>query len=397
MIERIEVHAAAVPMQRSFDHARMRRTASDSVLVRVGIDGVDGWGEGAPRGYVTAETVNTVVSRLRSVPVAELAELIAWDSFDASVASLRELDLPRLVGGGQPAPAAAAALELALLDAVCRRYGRPVRDAIERSGVPDGVWRAEPQPVPVALVLDLARDPAPVLAELAAPTRASIRHVKVKVPADPAASLALARAAVAAVAEGTTVSLDANCGWAAGDAVRLAGDLAELGIAWVEEPVAPRDWWTMRRMVRAGLPVMLDESCVDGADLDIAARAGAATHINVRVSKCGGLLAAARLVARAAGAGLAYQIGVQVGEVGPLWAAGRALATLAAAPVAVEAGQQDRWFADPLTEPPYAVDRHRYVAEPLDGPGLGVVPTDALLKQCTPMAYWSAGSWQDAA
>jgi L-alanine-DL-glutamate epimerase-like enolase superfamily enzyme len=125
---------------------------------------------------------------------------------------------------------------------------------------------------------------------------------------------------------------------------------------------------------------MLDESFRDEADLRLAVELRAATHVNVRISKCGGLIASARLAALARSAGLGCQLGVQVGEVGPLWAAGRTLGCALAGLRAAETGRQDEWFREPLTVPAFAVDRHAQTAHPLPGPGCGVVPSARLLR-----------------
>jgi L-alanine-DL-glutamate epimerase-like enolase superfamily enzyme len=136
---------------------------------------------------------------------------------------------------------------------------------------------------------------------------------------------------------------------------------------------------------------MLDESCSQEREAVLAARTKAATHINVRVSKCGGVLPAIRLVRAARELGLAVQLGVQVGEVGPLWAAGRALATHIRGWVSVEAGRQDEWFERPLSEPPFVVDRLRHRAPPVPGDGLSVEPTEDLMRHAVLTTVRSEG------
>ncbi|KFF99118.1 hypothetical protein IQ62_20765 [Streptomyces scabiei] len=390
MIRRLRLYTAAVPMAAAFDHATRSRRDAESLLVEVELDGVRGWGEGAPRGYVTGETLDSAARAIRQCDPAALAARIDWRTFDRAVASVAALPPGALADG----PSAAAAVETALLDAVCRHFGRPLADVLRVLDPPDSVLRDGP--THVSLVIHLTQDVASVLDALPPDTVAALRHVKVKV-ADPShAVLRLAQARDRLPRE-TGVSLDANGAWTLADAERIAGELA--GAAWVEEPLPPRSWNELARLRRTtGLPVMLDESCTGPDDLRTAAATGAASHVNVRLSKCGGFLAAARLALRADALGLGCQLGVHVAEVGPLWAAGRTLATTWGMWRTVEAGRADEWFPAPLTRPAFAVDRSLYRVAALAGPGTGVEPTGELLRHARRLATWeSRGAWQEAA
>ena len=375
----VEVFTVEVPMARPFAHAAHARRTSRSVLVRCTLAGATGWGEGAPRTYVTGESLDSAV---RALVHAELPELegVFTNSFESGIRALDALDLPAALGTPEhPAPAAAAALETALLDAWCRAHGRDAADALAVVG--GEVLRSEPH-VPVsALVVDSSRTPAQLLGALPDEARARLTHVKVKGLPDPEATHELALSAREFVDPArTTVSVDANGTWSPSQALHAATLLADT-VDWLEEPTSPRDWVTLHRIQReAGCPVMLDESAVVPADLDHAIRHAAATYVNVRVSKCGGPLAGLRMLRRARTLGLRAQLGVQVAEVGPLWAVGRLLAAHVDGLVAVESGRQDEWFAPDLTVPPYEIDRTRHRANPLPGPGFGLTPSPHLLR-----------------
>ena len=395
MIDSVRVHTVSVPLAVAFDHASHARTHSASVLVELTLaSGHRGWGEGAPRPYVTGETLDTAVGALTETDPVKLADAVDWRSADTVVASLAAAGLPAAIGG----PAAAAAWETAVLDAVCRATGHRMSDLVRSAAAPyDLGWRP-PEPVPVSLVIDLSRDVAAVLDRLSEPSRAALHHVKVKAGRDVDDAMTRLARARSRLGADASISLDVNGVWSAGEAYRAAPRLAELGVAWVEEPTVPRDWAGMARLRRAGVPVMLDESCAGEDDLRRAADAGSATHVNIRVSKCGGVLPSVRLAALADALGLERQLGVQVAEVGPLWAAGRALATSLTGWRAVEAGRGDEWFRDPLTEPAFAVDRACHLAAPLDGVGTGIVPAPALLAAARLRARWhrSGRRWQAA-
>ncbi|MFD5464484.1 enolase C-terminal domain-like protein [Kitasatospora sp. NPDC127059] len=381
----LTVHEARIPMERPFRHARTTRRETASVLVAAEYDGETGWGEAAPREYVTGESVRSVLAALRGRELPpSVVELLAAPPAE-SLAGLAALELPELLGEpGRPAPAAAAALETALFDLVCRRHGVDGLQALHLAGY-DDVLAAEAAPAPVATVLDLSGAPPARLAALSDAARKAIPHVKLKAGPDvaPVADLV---AQVAALLPGATVSVDANCAWEVEEVLAHAPRLLAAGLSWLEEPLAPRRWEELARLRRAGLPVMLDESFSSARDLADCTSHRAADLLNLRVSKCGGPLRLLALARAARAAGLGLQLGVQVGELGPLWAAGRLVGTALRAPVAVEAGRQDEWFADrpPLTTPAYRVDRVTSRAPALGGPGIGLRPTRALLDLCTP-------------
>ncbi|MEU8976308.1 enolase C-terminal domain-like protein [Streptomyces monashensis] len=378
----VEVFTAEVPMARPFAHAASERRTSRSVLVRCTLAGATGWGEGAPRSYVTGESLDSAVHALQHAQLPAL-EALFTGSFHSGVRALAALDLSAALGSREhPAPAAACALETALLDAWCRAHGR---DAAEALAVVGGeALRSVPQVPASALVVDASRTPAELLGALSAEARSRLTHVKVKGLPDPEATRELVMSAREFVDPArTTLSVDANGAWSPALALQAAALLADV-VDWLEEPTRPRDWATLHRIQRGtGCPVMLDESAVVPADLDDAIRHAAATYVNVRVSKCGGPLASLRMLQHARTLGLRAQLGVQVAEVGPLWAAGRLLAAHVDELVAVESGRQDEWFDPDLTVPPYTIDRTHHRAEPLPGPGFGLVPSPRFLQTRT--------------
>ncbi|MFH8347564.1 enolase C-terminal domain-like protein [Streptomyces sp. NPDC018045] len=375
----VGARSAQVPLHRPFAHARHAHTRSRSVLLTLRLDGVSGWGEGAPRPYVTGETTDSAVQALRALDPDVLGPLLAVEDFSRAVAVLASLDLPRLLGGPRPMPAAAAALETALLDALCRRHGQPMSAVLDACPWAEGVLTSTDRPRTVSEVVDLSRTPAEQLEALPPAIRGRLAHVKLKALDSPEETAERALQVRGLLGSAVRLSVDVNGGWDPGTAERGARLLRErAGADWIEEPTAPRHWAALRRIQDGGMPVMLDESAMDTTDVEWAAATAAASLVNIRISKCGGLLPALRMAVRARELGLRVQLGVQVGEIGPLWSVGRTLAARLADVVAVECGRQDEWFPTPLTDPPYTVDRERHSAPPPPGPGHGLRPAEAL-------------------
>ncbi len=143
--------------------------------------------------------------------------------------------------------------------------------------------------------------------------------IKVKVGRDLETDTASARALLR---DGPPVRyrFDANQAYTEDEAARFLDALGDHpAVELVEQPLGIGEWDAFERLAtRAGVPLMLDESIIDGSDIDRAASVGAKL-IKLKLCKAKGrgeLLALAR---RAAGLGLGVVLGNGVsGEIGNL-------------------------------------------------------------------------------
>jgi L-alanine-DL-glutamate epimerase-like enolase superfamily enzyme len=120
-----------------------------------------------------------------------------------------------------------------------------------------------------------------------------ILKVKLGTDRDPEIIRAVRRAA-----PDKTLRVDANAAWTAKHALRMIDLLVELGVEVVEQPVPAHDVDALRYVrERSPLPVIADESCVTASD--IPRLVGAVDGINIKLSKCGGLREALRMIATA--------------------------------------------------------------------------------------------------
>src|SRR5262249_46340197 len=113
------------------------RTTSENLVVRVRLDnGTEGYGEGVPRPYVTGETIESTFEALGSVDFS--AHFGRPADYGAVVRRLEALVLPENADDprGMAANAPRGALELAVLDAYGRRFGRSLGEAVRLADVP---------------------------------------------------------------------------------------------------------------------------------------------------------------------------------------------------------------------------------------------------------------------
>ncbi len=102
--------------------------------------------------------------------------------------------------------------------------------------------------------------------------------------------------------------VDANCAWSAEQAIAYAPELKALGVEFIEQPLAAADREGMKRVfTESALPVIADESCIVESDVDLCA--GLFHGVNVKLTKCGGLTPARRMIARARELGMKTMVG----------------------------------------------------------------------------------------
>lgn len=319
----IELCELDLPFRHAFRHAAAERVRSESLLVRCVTDGGHvGYGEALPRAYVTGET--------RAAAFQLLAQRILPGLLGMSFASFRDVhDFLARCDGKAPEvwvdprvaqTAAWCAVDLALLDTFGRAFGVDLGRGLPggSAGNGSGSW---PQELRYSLVL--SNDPGRRRAATLLKARLyGIRDVKLKVGGASPAGVRLARRVLGPRAR---LRVDANMAWSYGGARRAMALLGQQGVQVFEQPLPADDLEGMARLTADGLPVIADEGFHDAASLERLIAARACTGVNVRIAKCGGLVASVARCRRALEAGLTLQIGCQVGETSQLSAAQLAL------------------------------------------------------------------------
>jgi muconate cycloisomerase len=366
------LYALRIPFVEAFSHSAAERRCTDSLVVRVRDEtGVEGFGEGAPRAYVTGETTESAMTHVAgwlwpSVAQRPLPDLISPGGMPLLALAdwIPDIPLPGTVG----AHAARSALELAIVDCALRRARRslaavlpPRRQRVTYSGIITAG--------PLEAIIRHARRMRVV----------GFRHVKLKVGFDD--DVARVRAAREALGPAVSLRLDANGGWTFDRAVEVLNAVEPFDVAAAEQPL-PRGEAAALVRLRGATPVPLvaDESLVTEADAEALLAEKAVDIFNVRVSKCGGLARALAIAARAAAAGVGVQIGAQVGETAILSAAGRHLAAALPAVAFAEGSFGTLLLAEDVSVESVRFGHHGEAA-PLTGPGLGVTVIEERLRR----------------
>lgn len=105
-----------------------------------------------------------------------------------------------------------------------------------------------------------------------------------------------------------TFRVDANTAWTAQQTIEYAPVLRDLGVEFIEQP-QPADAWPAHKEALAGsvLPIIADESC--HVETDVLRCARHFDGINIKLTKCGGLTPARRMITQARKLGLKVMMG----------------------------------------------------------------------------------------
>ena len=277
---RVEAQIVRLQLAETFVIAREATDYADVVHVALTHAGVTGNGEAAPieRYGESAE------SALRFVQGH--GELVGDDPFALEDVGARLAS----VYGEQ---AAKAALDAALHDLQGKLLGVPACKllGLPRAGPPTSwtVWLGDPD--------DMARR-----AEKAA---ASFRRLKLKLGGGDGLDVDRVRA-VRGVTE-LPLMVDVNEWWTLEEALDALAQLAELGVAYCEQPLRAGDDGGRTLKERSPIPIYVDEDCHTLAD--VSACAQIAHGVNIKLAKSGGIREGIRIAHAARALGLGVMLG----------------------------------------------------------------------------------------
>jgi L-alanine-DL-glutamate epimerase-like enolase superfamily enzyme len=313
-IASIRVHQATEPFDIAFLSGQAFRTQSESVILEMGYDnGMFSYGESAPRAYVTGETLSSVDGLIRDsfAPLLLHREIGKIEDVESILNELEDHCLQR---APKPWLSALGAVDIALLDGLGKLEKRPVSSYL-------GPLVNHPAGYSVSVPLL----PSEQIRQLFHRFRHyPFNHVKVLVGDDlswNADRLGLLRSLFG---DQVDLRIEVNGKWSFEQAVAHARELKRFRISAVEQPLPARDIEGLRRFrEETGMQVVADESFCTLSDAKRLVDSRACDILNIKISKCGGLLRAKAIADFALSAKVPCQLGAHVGETEILAAAGR--------------------------------------------------------------------------
>jgi len=295
-IKRVDAVHVSIPLEKPYTLSRGEMHAFDSVITRISTDdGLTGYGEAVPRSVMgnagaIAELIN---KHLRSVVMGQSPFDIERLVTDALDVAMRQADRVTAV-------AAVAGIDLPLWDIVGKQLKQPVYRLM------GGLCQEE-------ILVDYtigAASPAAMASRAKEITGQGFHGVVVKVTCRSVEEdVERVRSVRAALPRGCSVRVDCNGGYSRDEAVAFLEGVRQLGIEFVEQPVAGDAIEGMIFCRGKGVAISADESLVTADDAVTLICRRACDYLNVKIPKVGGLLLAKRIAAIAAAARFPVVVG----------------------------------------------------------------------------------------
>lgn len=286
----IEIKLFTVNKRFPLTISRGTTTQTTNLWVKIFHDGIEGWGEASPFGVGNhAQSTDLIQDHLK-----QLAPIL--EKFHPLQRQQIEIILTRL----QVPSSVRAALDMALFDWLGKCVELPLWQ----------IWGLDPNViVPTSVTIGI-NSPAGAKARVRDWLQfMDVRLLKVKL-GNPNGINADRDMLTAVQKEAPDLQLfvDANGGWSLEDAVYMCNWLSDIGIKYVEQPLARGQETSLAALKeKSSLPIFVDESCF--TNCDIPHLANYVDGINIKLMKSGGLTEAMRMVHTARAYGLKVMFG----------------------------------------------------------------------------------------
>lgn len=313
-IKKLNLYHLRIPLRFRFAQSNNpSSTFSDTALLGLETtDGIGSFGEACPRRYVTGEDIKMVQQDL---------ERCERELFGADFDSLN--DIKALLRGFPEqgiGPSARCAIELALIDLLCKSQGKSLGQIFD---IPN------PKVLSYSLILPLI--PAQKLGRFLQkipPLRPPA--IKIKVTDDLENALACIRTLKAHFGKDIPIRVDVNGGWTINQAMDQIPVYLKEEVRSFEQPLAAGELNGFRQLTSTfgnEASIMADESLLNLEGAKRLLEIGACNHFNLKISKLGGIFAALDISNYANQQGIPCQMGAHFGETSILAAAGITLAS----------------------------------------------------------------------
>lgn len=359
-IDKVIIHRITLPFLSDFSHSLRKRSHVNNIIVEVVVqnNGIKGYGEGAPRSYVTGESQESAAKSIYG--------FTQRDDFPRELKDISQIwDFVDSLSGQKAQNAAICAIETALLDAFGKSENKNITEYFPKDFYADTVYYGGA--IPLAgkqRIMELCR----LIKTL------KINKLRLKLGKNYEQNKEILDTVHTVFGGEHDLRADINCAWDRRLALENLPLIKKYKIKVVEQPMMPNepDFASFATLLQTdGVILMADESACSLDDMEKIAKEGYYKMINVRLSKCGGFRNSLKIIDYLRSKGILFQIGCQLGESGILSAAGRALCLLCGDAVYYD-GSYDEFMLKENTTSENVSFEPGGKAGPLNGPGLGV-------------------------
>lgn len=316
-IQQINIYPTTLPFSAEFSHSLRKRLSVKNVVIEVVAENgtIRGYGEGAPRSYVTGETQKSVAQSIH-----RLTQKNSFPWKCNGVSSIWVLIDSLSYDSGHNA--AICALETALLDALGKYQHKNIIEFFPKDFI------AETVSYGATIPLDNDRR---ILQLLRLCKKMKINTLRIKVGKDIEQNKKMMDVVSSVFGNDYNLRVDINGVWDYKTALNHIPLFNRYNVKVVEQPLNPGDEGIVevtKQMKEKGIMLMADESACSLSDVKRITRGGYCNMVNVRLSKCGGFRKSLGIIDYLRSNSIPFQIGCHLGESGILSAAGRVLCLL---------------------------------------------------------------------
>ncbi|WP_114747950.1 dipeptide epimerase [Pleomorphovibrio marinus] len=276
----LEFEVRHLPLKHTFTIAHQSRDVQETIIVKLSHGGLFGLGESTTNPFygMTVENMSSSLKRA-STAVEELGISHPEKIWEAT----REHFLDN--------PFAQCAMDIAAWDLYAKSKGKKLYE----------FWGLNPANIPLSnFTIGIA--PLPKMVEKMKEMEWPIYKIKLGTDHDLDIVRELRKHTDA------VFRIDANCAWTADQAISYSKELKELGVEFMEQPLAKDDLEGMRKVFKESkLPIIADESCI--VPSDVKKCHGLFHGINVKLVKAGGITPGLKMLAEAKSLNMKTMVG----------------------------------------------------------------------------------------
>jgi len=359
-IVKINIYNILLSFSGDFSHSLKKGSSANNIVVEIIANQgeIKGYGEGAPRLYVTGESQK---SATKSISHFLKKDSFPWELNDVS----RIWDFVDNLPNGKEHNSAICALEMSLLDALSKSQNKSITDYFPKDFYTILINYGATIPL---------SNKERIMEICGLIKKMRINKLRLKMGQDFKQNKEVIETVRLMFGDDYNLRIDLNGSWDHEIASNHVSLIKKYDVKVVEQPMIPGDPGLTefaKIMQNYGVILMADESACSLEDLEGIIKDGNYKMINIRLSKCGGFRRSLRIIDNLRMNGISFQIGCQLGESGILSAAGRALSLLCRDAVYYD-GSYDRFMLKENITTQDVSFGPGGEAGPLDGYGLGV-------------------------
>ena len=316
-INGIDVFRCNTPFKNGYHSPHIFRIQAESIIINIKFDNdISGYGEGTPRSYVTGENSESVAAVIGDHFSLLLLgrEITSVNDIEKILYALEDECRKNNVSSYL---SALCAVDIALLDGLSKNLEKPLSSLLGPIARENITYTL---PIPLLPIEAIREIPKYLM---------GIKFSSIKVLMKESVTENMERLEFIRSIFGSSmeISIEANGKWTYQQAIDNLNKLKEFNIAAVEQPVHSSDLGGLKKIREiTGIPVIVDESMCTLSDAEVLIDSGACDILNIKISKCGGLLKSKRIADFALSKGVRFQLGTHVGETDILNKAGQNLA-----------------------------------------------------------------------